>query len=66
MDILYVYIHYMYIQDKAFKVLQAIISESMRWIKNMSDKSEFEGDIRWYHLFDLGVVNVREKSLLIF
>jgi len=29
----------MNIQDRAFKMLQAIISESVRRVKNMSDKS---------------------------
>jgi len=39
---------YIHILDGAFKVLQTIISESMRRIKNMFGQKfcEFEGDIR--------------------
>jgi len=44
----------LYIQGGAFKVLQAIISESMRRTKNIFRQKfcEFEGDIRYYW-FDL-------------
>jgi len=36
---------------RCYKVLQAIISESMRQIKNMFRQKlcDIKGDIRWYH-----------------
>jgi len=45
---IHIYIHIHAYQSEAFKVLQAIISESMRRIKNMFRQKfcEFKGDIR--------------------
>jgi len=55
LNVTYIFLRCVYIQGGTFKVLQAIIYESIRRIKNMFRQKlcDIEWDIRYYR-FDLG------------